>query len=43
VICFECAHGEIHGDVQGSFLIWNSAQPVFDSVLQSNGIPLADK
>lgn len=41
VICFQCAQVEVFGEVNGRFLIANSAQALFDSVLQSSGIPRA--
>jgi hypothetical protein len=35
VICFECYQVLVFGEVRGGFLITNSAQPLFDSVLIS--------
>jgi hypothetical protein len=43
VICFECAQVEVFGENYGRFLISNSAQPLFDSVLRSSGIPREDR
>jgi hypothetical protein len=43
VICFGCAQVEVFGEVQGTFLISGSARVLFDRVLQSNGIPLAER
>jgi hypothetical protein len=38
VICFECNQVQVFGEVQGTFLITSSAQPLFDSVLRSSGV-----
>jgi hypothetical protein len=43
VICFQCAQAEVFGEVYTRLLIANSARALFDSVLQSSGIPLADR
>ena len=43
VICFECAQVEVFGENYGRFLIANSAQPLFDSVLRISGIPREDR
>jgi hypothetical protein len=43
VICFECGQVYVSGDVQGKFLITSSAQPLFDSVLRSSGVPVAKR
>ena len=43
VICFECYHAYVSGDVYGEFLITSSAQPLFDSVLHSSGVPVAKR
>ena len=43
VICFECAHVQVFGEVHRGFLITNSARGLFDSVLRSSGIPRADR
>jgi hypothetical protein len=37
VICFECNRVRVFGVVQGEFLLTNSAQPFFDSVLGNKG------
>jgi hypothetical protein len=43
LICFECAQVQLFGDVRGSFLITSSAEALFDSVLQSSGIPRPER
>jgi hypothetical protein len=44
VICFECRQVQVsYGQTHGEFLINYSARALFDSVLQSHGLPLADK
>jgi hypothetical protein len=43
VICFQCAQVEVFGEVSGRILIGNSARALFDSVLQSSGIPRTDR
>jgi hypothetical protein len=43
VICFQCAQVHVYGEVDGEFLIASSARILFDSVLQSNGIPRAER
>jgi hypothetical protein len=44
VICFECRQVQVsYGEVQREFLITGSAEALFDSVLQTRGLPLADK
>ena len=43
VICFGCAQVEVFGEVSVRILIGNSARALFDSVLQSSGIPRADR
>jgi hypothetical protein len=43
VICFQCAQVEVYGDVQSHILISNSAQQLFDRVLVSQGVPVADR
>jgi len=43
VICFECNQVRVFGEVQRTFLITSSAQPLFDSVLRSNGVPRAKR
>ena|SRR6267143_4083276 len=43
VICFECAQVQVFGEVHDSFLIASSARGLFDSVIRSSGIHLADR
>jgi hypothetical protein len=44
VICFECRQVHVsYGQAGGEFRISNSAEALFDSVLQSHGLALADK
>jgi hypothetical protein len=43
VICFECAQVHVTGEVQGEFLITNSAEALFDTVLRTRGLPRAGK
>ena len=44
VICFECRQVQVsYGEAQGEFLINNSAKSLFDSVLQTRGLPLPGK
>ena len=43
VICFECAHVQVFGEVYTRLLITSSARALFDSVLRDKGIPPADK
>jgi len=43
VICFECNQVQVFGEVRGEFLITGSAQPLFDSVLHSSGVPRAKR
>ena len=43
VICFECYQVRMSGEVRGGFLITGSAQPLFDSVLHSSGVPGAKR
>jgi hypothetical protein len=43
VICFECNQVQVFGEVQGTFMITNSAQPPFDNILRSGGVPWAKR
>jgi hypothetical protein len=43
VICFECAQVQLHGAVEAEFLISNSPEALFDSVLLRAGVSPADK
>jgi hypothetical protein len=42
VICFECNRVRVFGVVRGEFLVTNSAQASFDSVLRNKGISRED-
>jgi hypothetical protein len=42
VICFQCDQVQVYGEVRAEFLITNSAEKLFDSVLRSKGVRGAD-